>query len=29
LFGEEHKREFKNLLGDVVVKLGYEVNNTW
>lgn len=28
-FTEKHKNSFKELLGDVVVKLGYEVNNNW
>ena len=29
LFSEQHKKYFKSLLGDAVVKLGYEANNDW
>lgn len=29
LFSDRHKRRFKKLFGDVVVKLGYEANNDW
>ena len=28
-FGEEHKKLFKNVAGDLVVKLGYEKSNDW
>ncbi|MGL4882726.1 MAG: sulfotransferase domain-containing protein [Waterburya sp.] len=29
LFNENHKKQFKELFGDVLIKLGYETNNDW
>jgi hypothetical protein len=28
-FTEEHKRTFKNVAGDLLIRLGYEKNNDW
>jgi len=28
-FNENHKQQFKELFGDVLIKLGYETNNNW
>jgi len=29
LYTENHKKQFKELFGDVLVELGYENNNNW
>ncbi|MCC0175945.1 sulfotransferase domain-containing protein [Waterburya agarophytonicola K14] len=29
IFGDRHKQEFKQIFGDVLIKLGYETNNDW